>query len=81
MDTLYIVIPAYNEKENIGDVVREWYPVIEEKNEKSRLVIIDDGSKDTTYKLLCDFAGSRKKMVVLTKASSGHGVTVRYGYQ
>lgn len=29
MDTLYIVIPAYNEAENIGNVIEDWYPVIQ----------------------------------------------------
>ena len=52
MDTLYIVIPAYNEQANIEEVVNDWYPVIEERNDLSRLVIIDDGSRDDTYKVL-----------------------------
>ena len=28
-DCLYIVIPAYNEEENISDVINGWYPIIE----------------------------------------------------
>ena len=52
MDKLYIVIPAYNEEANIETVIREWYPIIEERSEDSRLVIIDDGSKDSTYKIM-----------------------------
>ena len=27
-DSLYIVIPAYNEEENIKQVVDEWYPIV-----------------------------------------------------
>ena len=49
-DKLYIVIPAYNEEENIDDVVNEWHEVVEKINEESKLVIIDDGSRDNTYK-------------------------------
>ena len=51
MDKLYIVIPAYNEQDNIELVVNDWYPIIEKHNGngQSRLVIIDDGSKDSTY--------------------------------
>ena len=47
MDKLFIVIPAYNEEENIRQVVEDWYPVVEKHNGggESRLVIIDDGSK------------------------------------
>ena len=48
MDTLYIVIPAYNESENIKRTIEEWCPVVEKHNGggASRLVIINDGSRD-----------------------------------
>lgn len=26
---LYVVIPAYNEAENIEQVIEEWYPIVE----------------------------------------------------
>ncbi len=29
MDKLYLVMPAYNEEDNIEAVVRSWYPVFE----------------------------------------------------
>ena len=49
MDKLYIVIPAYNEEANIEQVIRDWYSVVEKVGGESRLVIIDDGSKDSTF--------------------------------
>lgn len=54
MSSLYIVIPAYNESANIERTIDQWYPVVERHNDegKSRLVIINDGSKDHTYQLL-----------------------------
>ena len=53
MSSLFIVIPAYNEAENIERTVSEWYPIVESHNKEgqSRLVIINDGSKDNTYEL------------------------------
>ena len=52
-DKLYIVIPAYNESENIARTVEEWYPVVDKfGDDESRLVIINDGSKDNTYDIL-----------------------------
>lgn len=62
MEDLYIVIPAYNEQDNI---------------EK----IIDDGSKDTTYKLLLKSATDHPKLVPITKPNGGHGSTVLFGYR
>ena len=46
MDKLYIVIPAYNESETIRSVIKDWYRIAERTGSESRLVIIDDGSKD-----------------------------------
>lgn len=82
MDKLYIVIPAYNEEENISAVVEDWYPVIEKHHGdgESRLVIIDDGSKDSTYEILKASAQDKPLLLPLTKLNSGHGATVLYGY-
>jgi len=81
MDTLYLVMPAYNEEENIEKVVNDWYPVVERIGGGSHLVIIDDGSKDGTYRLMKELSESRPLFRPLTKANQGHGATVLYGYQ
>lgn len=82
-ETLYIVIPAYNESENIKSVVEDWYPVIEKYNGdgKSRLVIIDDGSKDDTYQIMKELAKTRPLFEPVTKINGGHGATVLFGYK
>lgn len=80
-DSLYIVIPAYNEEENIEQVIDEWYQVVENRGEDSRLIVIDDGSKDSTYQKICACAKTRELLVPLTKENSGHGATVLYGYK
>ena len=82
MDTLYIVIPAYNEAENIAACVADWYPIVEQYGgDGSRLVVIDDGSKDNTYALLCGLAKDRPLLVPLTKKNGGHGSAVLHGYR
>ena len=82
METLYIVIPAYNEELNIESCVNDWYPVIEKfGNEKSKLVIINDGSKDSTYEKLQELSKARPRLEPLTKVNGGHGSTVLYGYR
>lgn len=82
MDSLYIVIPAYNESETIRQVIDDWYPIIEQHNGGgiSRLVIIDDGSKDNTYEIMLEYAKNRPLFTPLQKQNSGHGATVLYGY-
>ncbi|MBR5179712.1 MAG: glycosyltransferase family 2 protein [Lachnospiraceae bacterium] len=83
MSGLYIVIPAYNEEENIDKCVNDWYPVVEKHNENgtSRLVIINDGSKDGTYEKLLELAKTRPLMDPKTKPNGGHGATVLSGYR
>lgn len=83
MDILYIVIPAYNEEANIKSVIEDWYPVVEKHNGngESRIVVIDDGSKDGTYSCLQQAAETRPLLVPITKPNGGHGATVLYGYR
>lgn len=45
MDSLYIVMQAYNEEKNIRKVVQAWYPLLEGRSEVSRLVIADSRSR------------------------------------
>lgn len=79
-DKLYIVIPAYNEEENIEDVVKGWHAVVAKIGKTSRLVIVDDGSKDDTYKKLQTLSKKYKQLVPAHKENSGHGGTVLFGY-
>ena len=83
MDKLYIIIPAYNESENIEALINDWYPVIENHNGdgNSRLVVINDGSKDNTYELLQDLAKTRPLLEPMTKPNGGHGPTLIFGYK
>lgn len=80
-DRLFIVIPAYNEQDNIRQVVNDWYPIVEKFGTDSRLVVIDDGSRDDTYKILQELARKMPKLTALTKPNGGHGATVLYGYK
>ncbi len=81
MNRLFIVIPAYNEQANIEKVIEQWYPLVERHGIDSRLVVIDDGSTDDTYALVCEAARSRPALVPLTKGNEGHGATLLFGYR
>ena len=83
MDILYIIIPAYNEEANIQQIIEDWYPVVETHsgNGKSRLVILDDGSKDSTGRILEECARTRPLLCPITKKNEGHGATIHAGYQ
>ncbi len=77
---LYIIIPAYNEQDNIETVARDWHNIVQKIGNNSKLVIINDGSKDNTLIKLKELEKELSNLVVLNKENGGHGDTVLYGY-
>ena len=47
----------------------------------SRLVVVNDGSKDDTYEILLKLAKDRPMLQPLTKKNGGHGPAVLFGYR
>ena len=80
-DSLYIIMPAYNEEKNIGTVIEQWYPVVERIGGDSRLVILNDGSKDATYKKIQNYQKNHDRLIGIDKANEGHGGTILRGYR
>ena len=83
-DTLYIVMPAYNEAANIEEVISQWHPVCERINAEgnvAKLVIANDGSKDNTFQIMQRLQGKYPFFVPIDKPNSGHGATVLYLYR
>jgi glycosyltransferase involved in cell wall biosynthesis len=73
--TLSILIPVYNEKETILELLRRVEAV--ELPLAKQIVIVDDGSTDGTRELLKDL-GARAK-VVLHERNQGKGAALRTG--
>ena len=76
MDTLYIVMPAYNEEANIEEVIVKWYPLLEGKSDASRLVIADSGSTDPTHSSLEDMTSRYPKLLIHSHKRKQHGPKV-----
>lgn len=76
MDSLFLVMPAYNEEENISSVVKQWYPILEGKSEDSRLVIADSGSSDSTHDILLKLQKEYPKLEILSNTGKQHGPKV-----
>lgn len=73
MDSIYIVMPAYNEEDNIESVIKDWYPILEGKSDKSRLVIADSGSTDRTHEILMGLKASYPQLEALSDTGKYHG--------
>ncbi len=80
-DKLFVVLPAYNESENIERVVKDWHSVVSNVGPESRLLVVDDGSKDNTFELLQTLQDRYPQLIGITKPNSGHGATVLYAYK
>lgn len=80
-EILYIVMPAYNEQDNIENVVKEWYPMLSVADDESRLVIADGGSKDATLDILHNLENIYPKLEVLSRPNTDHGTKVILLYQ
>jgi len=61
VDSISIVIPVFNEAENIPDVFREIKSVCEENRYVYEIILADDGSTDKTFEVACHL-----------KSKSGH---------
>ena len=79
-----MVMPAYNEAENIEDVVMQWHPVaerIQAEGDECLLVVANDGSKDDTFARLVSLQEKYPLLKPVDKPNSGHGATVLFLYR
>ena len=80
-EKLYIIMPAYNEEENIETVVQAWYIEAEKTGTEFRFLVVDDGSTDSTYSKLISMQEKHPFLRVKTKENGGHGAAILFGYQ
>lgn len=83
-ETIYFVLPAYNEEANIEDVIKQWHPIcvrINAEGNVAKLVIANDGSKDNTFAIMQQLQTKYPLLEPLDKPNSGHGATVLYLYR
>ena len=76
MDNLFIVMPAYNEAGNIEKVVRDWYVMLSDKGELSRLIVADNGSNDGTHEILLELQKELLQLEILQDTDKQHGPKV-----
>lgn len=84
MDTLFIVMPAYNEEANIEEVVKQWHTICErvvDEGHSAKLIVANDGSKDSTFSVLTSIRFKYPHLEALDKPNTGHGSTVLFLYQ
>lgn len=81
-DLLFIVMPAYNEQDSIGDVVGSWYSAMEECCPEGHLVVSATGSTDSTVAILENLQQDLPNLELLDAPYKEHGpkLTALYRY-
>ncbi len=74
---IYIVIPTYNEKENLENLVKEIFAL---KIENSRVIIVDDNSPDGTGDLAEKLVENYNLSVIHRSAKQGIGSAYKQGF-
>lgn len=75
MNNLSVIVPVYNEKNTIHEIIRRGQTT----NLASEIIVVDDGSKDGTRKILAEIDGHDKVRVILYERNQGKGAAVRTG--
>ena len=74
---LTVVMPVYNEKETIREIVRRVLAM----DEVFELLIVDDGSTDGTREILTELVGLDRVRVILKERNEGKGSAVVRGFE
>ena len=75
-----VVIPVFNEEKLIGECIDEWLNVLNSVNLNYEILIIDDGSSDTTISIVKRY-GNNQNIQTIIKENEGHGPTILVGYR
>ena len=80
--SLSLVLPAYNEEDNIEIVVRRAIEVLPEYTEGFEIVVVNDGSKDRTAEIIDRLATEDSRVrPVHHKSNQGYGGAVKSGFK
>ena len=74
----YVLIPTYNEKENISNLISQIFNL---KIKNLEIVVADDSSPDGTWKIVQDISKRNKNVhLLLRKKDKGRGAAGRDGF-
>jgi len=77
MKKLSIIIPAYNEKNTIEEIIRR-IKTVDLSGLEKEIIVVDDGSKDGTREILKNIAGIK---YIFHEKNLGKGGAVKTGFQ
>lgn len=80
--SISVFFPCYNEQGNITGVVEKALAVLEKLNADFEVIIVDDGSSDSTGKIADELAGGNDRIkVVHHQTNLGYGAALQSGFK
>jgi len=80
LNSVSVVIPAYNENEKILDTIKECETSL--KGMDHEIIIVDDGSLDGTYEKVQEFSRANNNIRIINYGDNrGKGFALRYGFK
>ncbi|HET6254200.1 MAG TPA: glycosyltransferase family 2 protein [Puia sp.] len=79
--SLAVVIPVFNEQENLAPLLNDWLPVFRQATAHYRIILVDDGSTDQSLPVLREMQRHEPSIEVITQANAGHGPAILRGYR
>jgi dolichyl-phosphate beta-glucosyltransferase len=76
---LSVVIPAYNEARNLRNTLDHTWSFLASRPYSTELLIVDDGSEDSTAEVVREFAQPRANIRLLTIQHGGKAAALRAG--
>lgn len=80
MDSISVFFPTYNEEANIKNTITRAIKVLNKNFKKWEIIIVNDGSKDNTGKIVQQLSESDPRVRVIThKENRGYGAAFKSG--
>lgn len=82
LQSLSIVIPAYNEAQRLPTSLKRVFTWLDEVGANAEVLVVDDGSQDATLQVARDLAGAEPRLRVFgLQRNRGKGAAVRRGVE
>ncbi len=75
--TLSVIIPVFNEANTIQEIIQR----VKDTDLVDEIVLVDDGSKDGTRRILTDYQNKPGIKIILHEKNQGKGAAIRTGLQ
>jgi glycosyltransferase involved in cell wall biosynthesis len=79
--SLSLVLPAFNEEDNIGPVTRDALASLPRFTDNFQIIVVDDGSRDGTAEIVTDIARQDQRVrLVRHERNRGYGAALVSGF-